>query len=198
MLGDGIARLVDGRAALTFDREGGLRLVDVPESTGWSIRPADRPCRVRHRSVRSTRTRSTGSRMTVRSRRHRASNAAIGSAARLPYAWIGGRSPIAWFMITRCGIGGDQMACRPTMRASSSIRRSASDETAGTRFSTTPASSRSGFVASQISSMTSATPPMPRSPSADGSTITTAWRAAVNALRVRLPSDGGQSIRIAS
>lgn len=30
VLGDGIARLVDGRAALTFDREGGLRLVDVP------------------------------------------------------------------------------------------------------------------------------------------------------------------------
>jgi ribonuclease D len=30
VLGDGISRLVDGRAALTFDREGGLRLVDVP------------------------------------------------------------------------------------------------------------------------------------------------------------------------
>ena len=30
VLGDGIARLVDGRAALTFDRQGGLRLVDVP------------------------------------------------------------------------------------------------------------------------------------------------------------------------
>ena len=30
VLGDGISRLVGGRAALTFDREGGLRLVDVP------------------------------------------------------------------------------------------------------------------------------------------------------------------------
>ncbi len=32
---------------------------------------------------------------------------------------------------------------------------------------------------SQTSSIRSATPPMPRNPSADGSTITTAWRAAV-------------------
>ncbi len=31
VLGDGIARLVAGRAALTFDRGGGLRLVDVPD-----------------------------------------------------------------------------------------------------------------------------------------------------------------------
>jgi ribonuclease D len=30
VLGDGISRLVDGRAALTFDRAGGLRLVDLP------------------------------------------------------------------------------------------------------------------------------------------------------------------------
>ena len=30
VLGDGITRLVAGHAALTFDREGGLRLVDVP------------------------------------------------------------------------------------------------------------------------------------------------------------------------
>jgi ribonuclease D len=31
LLGDGIGRLIDGRAALTFDRDNGLRLVDVDE-----------------------------------------------------------------------------------------------------------------------------------------------------------------------
>ncbi len=78
------------------------------------------------------------------------------------------------------------------------MRRSASRETAGTRLRTTPASSRSGLVASQTSSITSATPPMPRRPSADGSTTSSACLDAVSALRVRLPSEGGQSTRIAS
>ena len=32
MLGDGIKRLVEGRAGLTFDGRGGLRLIDVPEA----------------------------------------------------------------------------------------------------------------------------------------------------------------------
>jgi ribonuclease D len=32
ILGEGIERLVTGRAALTFDRGAGLRLVDVPDA----------------------------------------------------------------------------------------------------------------------------------------------------------------------
>jgi hypothetical protein len=61
-----------------------------------------------------------------------------------------------------------------------------------------PDSSSSGLVVSHTSSIASATPPMPRSPSADGSTTTSACRDAVSALRVSVPSDGGQSISTAS
>jgi hypothetical protein len=50
----------------------------------------------------------------------------------------------------------------------------------------------------QTSSITSATAPIPRSPSAAGSTTISAMSAAINPLCVRLPSDGGQSMRIAS
>ena len=118
--------------------------------------------------------------------------------ARAAYEWIGRRSPIAWLKITRCGTAGDQIASCPTIRASSAIRRSASADTAGTLFSTTPASSRSGLLVSQTSSTRSATPPIPRRPSAEGSTTISECLAAVSALRVRLPSEGGQSISTAS
>ena len=58
LLGDGIRRLVAGEAALTFDGEGGLRLVDVPDA-GLS------------------RGRQPGSLITCRSFDHSASNTSV-------------------------------------------------------------------------------------------------------------------------
>ncbi|MEZ5295621.1 MAG: HRDC domain-containing protein [Ilumatobacteraceae bacterium] len=55
-----------------------------------------------------------------------------------------------------------------------------------------------GVVGVPHSSITSATPPMPRSPSEDGSTTISACPAATSADLVRSPSDGGQSISTAS
>ena len=78
------------------------------------------------------------------------------------------------------------------------MRRSASLDTAGTRLTTTPHRSRSGLSPSHTPSTASATLPMPRSPSADGSTTIRAWRATVSAVSVAPPSVGGQSTRIAS
>ena len=100
--------------------------------------------------------------------------------------------------ITRWGIAGFHTVWRPTIRPSSSIRRAASLDTAGTPVEHDPAQVEVGVGAlphlvDDVGHAADAAQPERR-----GSTTMRAWRAAPSAVSVVPPSDGGQSRRMAS